>query len=108
MTMTRETDAETIATLRAQLDSTLKDRALIMDERDAAQLDLLLLTANKDAAHERARQNLTRAEAAEARLAELDAENARLLLLLDKAVNGVWINMYLTEARALLNKEPKP
>ena len=63
------TDTETIATLLAQLDSTLKDRALIMDERDAlmeaVQANLL-------------RPNYVRAEAAEARLARVRAHVDRL------------------------------
>jgi hypothetical protein len=63
-----ERDAE-IARLRAQLDSTLKDRALIMDERDAlmeaVQANLL-------------RPNYVRAEAAEARLARVRAHVDRL------------------------------
>jgi hypothetical protein len=73
MTMTRETDAETIATLRAQLDSTLKDRALIMAELDTTKK---LADAMEGEAHAHIKlwgDALRRADAAEARVAERDA-----------------------------------
>lgn len=73
MTLTREADTETIATLRAQLDSTLKDRALIMAERDTAKK---IADAMEGEAHAHIKlwgDALRRAAAAEAKLAERDA-----------------------------------
>ena len=119
------TDTETIATLRAQLDSTLKDRARIMAERDTAKK---IADAMEGEAHAHIKlwgDALRRAEAAEAKLAERDAENARLMEGLTVAASHLWfaaskmkgrcsgsdisaVSMAEQNARALLNKEPKP
>ena len=73
-----ERDAE-IARLRAQLDSTLKDRALIIAERDTAKK---IADAMEGEAHAHIKlwgDALRRAEAAEAKLAECDASVAAAL-----------------------------